>query len=95
MGSTSDQPYRIVEGPTAVRQDGGDEDVPLRYQAHFSTPEGSTTLRFLTDKGRAQLLRALDDGRESFSTDEFEEMTLPPDLTLLRARFTKEGGEGG
>lgn len=95
MGSTPDKPYRILDGPTAVRQDGGDEDVPLRYQAHFIDPEGSTSLRFLTDKGRAALLRALDAGRESFSVDEFEEMTVPSDLTLLRTRITKEGGEGG
>jgi hypothetical protein len=85
-------PFRFVEGPTAVRQSG--DDVPIRYEARFMTPEGSTIVRFLTDKGRAQMLRALDDGRGSFSSQELVDMTVVPDEDRLRARIVKEGGEG-
>jgi hypothetical protein len=85
--------YRIEAEPTFVRDD---EDAPVagHYVAEFVTEEGDRVPRFLTDKGHAQILRAMEFGPATLSAGEFEEHTVEPDLDALVRRMGAEGGEG-
>ncbi len=67
--------FRLVSGPRHVI-DAGDEELVAHYEASFSTPHGALLERFLTDKGRAALLRRIDEGRRSFSGEELEELSV-------------------
>ena len=86
--------YELEDGPRFI--DDGD-DAPLRghYEATFRTDEGEVVERYVTDKGRAWLLRMVDEGRSSLSEQEFAELTTPPTLDDLVAALAAEGGEGG
>jgi hypothetical protein len=85
--------YRLEGRPTSVR----DEDsgpLPSHYVAEFTTTDGQRVRRYLTDKGRAAVLRRIDDGQHVFSPDEVEDFTVEPDIEALVARMERESGEG-
>jgi hypothetical protein len=91
---------RLVDGPHAQeRQSPHDQGagvaLPIHYEAEFETTDGIQIHRYLTDKGRAAMLRRLDEGTRTFSADEIEEMTVPADDDALLERTEREGGEGG
>jgi hypothetical protein len=85
--------FTISEGPTHVVHEGPG---PLSgfYRVELVDERGKRLLRYLTDKGRAELLRRVDEGELEFSEPEIEELTVVPDLSALEARTDKEAGEG-
>ncbi len=85
--------YRIEAEPTFV-QDDDRAPVPGHYVAEFVTEDGALVARFLTDKGHAEVLRAMEFGPATLSAEEFETHTVEPDLDALVRRMSKEGGEG-
>jgi hypothetical protein len=85
--------YRLEDGPTHV-PDAVDEALPGHYEAGFRAADGSVVQRYLTDKGRAWLLRRLDEGDAELSDEELQERTVEPDLDALIARMEHESGEG-
>jgi hypothetical protein len=87
-------PYELVDGPRHVLDDGRSE-LSGHYEATFSTTSGERVERFLTDKGRAELLRLIDAGQRSFTRDELEWLSTLPSMDDLLATMEAEGGEGG
>lgn len=85
--------YRIEDAPRYVSH--GD-DLPLagHHETVLSSRDGQRVVRYLTDKGRAEVLRMLEDGRTELTRDDVEEHTVEPDLDALLARMEREGGEG-
>jgi hypothetical protein len=73
-----------------------DHDAPIQghYEIEVIAPDGESRRRFLTDKGRAEVLRLIDEGRREVSEEELEELTTEPDLGALLARMDREAGEG-
>jgi hypothetical protein len=85
--------YRIEDEPTFVR-DAGEGRLPGHYEAAFTRDDGERIVRYLTDKGRAEILRAMEDGPAELSAEAFEEHSVEPDLEALLGRMDREGGEG-
>jgi hypothetical protein len=85
--------YRLVDGPTHV-PDPDDEALPGHYEAGFRAADGSVVQRYLTDKGRAWLLRRLDEGDAELSDAELRERTVEPNLDVLVAKMEHESGDG-
>jgi hypothetical protein len=85
--------YRIEIEPAFV-EDGDGAPLPGHYEAEFTTERGERVRRFLTDKGRAEVLRAMELGPASLSADELDEHTVEPDLDALVRRMSIEGGVG-
>lgn len=71
-----------------------DDRVPGHYELGLSTNTGDRMIRFLTDKGRATILRIMDEGRRELTQEEFDDHTVEPDVDILVARMVREGGEG-
>jgi hypothetical protein len=86
--------YELEDGPRFI-DDDDDAPLPGHYEATFRTDEGEVVERYVTDKGRAGLLRMIDGGRTTMSEEEFAELTTPPTLDDLVAALAAEGGEGG
>ena len=84
--------YRIDEEPRFVREDDG--PLPGHYEAVFVRDDGERIERFLTDKGRAEILRALEQGPAELTEDEYEAHSVEPALDALLERMDSEGGEG-
>lgn len=85
--------YRLDEEPRHVL-DADDAPLPGHYEAEFAGSDGSRMLRYLTDKGRTQVLRSLAEGRREFTEEDIREHTVEPDLDRLVARMAGESGEG-
>jgi hypothetical protein len=85
--------YRLKGGPTSVR-DEGSGPLPSHYVAEFTTTDGERVRRYLTDKGRAAVLRRMDAGQAVFSLVEIQDLTVEPDIEALVARMERESGEG-
>jgi hypothetical protein len=86
--------YALVQHPRHVLDEAGDT-LPGHYVVRFASVPGAGFDRFLTDRGYAELLRLLDEGRQSFSADEVEALTTPPTLEDLLATMQAESGVGG
>jgi hypothetical protein len=86
--------YVLAQHPRHVLDDG-DQGLPGHYVVRFSERGGEPFDRFLTDRGYAQLLQLLDDGRRTFTTDELLSLTTPPTLEDLLATMQAESGVGG
>jgi hypothetical protein len=86
--------FRLVDGPRHVL-DPEDAALVAHYEASFSTAEGESFERFLTDKGRGEMLRRVDQGQRTFSQSEIEDFTVPSAQGVLESRTESEGGEGG
>ena len=85
--------YRLEGAPTSV-DDEGSGPLPSHYVAEFTTASGEGVRRYLTDKGRAAILRRMDGGQLVFSPDEVRDLTVEPDMNALVARMQEESGEG-
>lgn len=85
--------YTLVEGPHDAL---APEENPLAsyHHAEFSTDEGERLTRYLSDKGNAEILRRRGEGEVTFSLEELESWTVPPDMDALLARYDAEAGEG-
>ena len=66
----------------------------LRYEAEIRDGRREEIRRYLTDKGRATMLRLLDDGRRSLSAEEIEVLTVPPEVGALLERTEQESRDG-
>jgi len=86
--------YRVRADPVFVR-DGDDAALPGHYEAGFTSSDGRSIRRYLTDRGRAELLRTLDAGDRTLTQDEFDDLTVEPSLDALVERAGIEGGLGG
>lgn len=85
--------YRVEGAPRHVL-DGDIAPLPGHYEVEFVTETGTRVRRFLTDKGRAWLLAALEQERPELTQDELDEHTVEPGLDALLARMERESGEG-
>lgn len=95
MTFASDQPvFVLARHPRYVRNAPGDA-LPGHYAVEFATELGDPFDRFLTDRGYAELLRLLDDGRRTFSAEELEALSTPPTIDDLLATMQAESGVGG
>lgn len=95
-GETADDaagPYRLVDGPRHVTHQDRTE-LPGHYEATFETAAGERVDRFMTDKGRAELLRLVDAGQEAFTGEEMAWLTTEASLEALLASMAGEGAEG-
>jgi hypothetical protein len=54
----------------------------------------ATLRRFATDKGRAEIFRRLDEGHPDITPDEFDHLTVAPDMDALLERMDREAGDG-
>ena len=86
--------YELEDGPRFVHDDD-DAPLPGHYEATFRTDDGEVVERYVTDKGRAELLRMADDGRRTLDEQEFTDLTTAPTLDDLLAALDAEAGEGG
>jgi hypothetical protein len=84
--------YAIAEGPSFVA-DGDEARLSGHYEVRLTTGGAAAVTRYLTDKGRAEVLRIME-SRRSLTASEFEEHTVEADLGVLLARMDREGGEG-
>jgi hypothetical protein len=85
--------YTLGQEPRYVR-DRGQSPLSGFYRAEFTTSRGDRLVRYLTDKGRAEVLRRMEAGQREFSEEELQRWTVEPDLELLEARTVAEAGEG-
>lgn len=79
--------------PVHVRN-ADDAPIPGHYELEVRSDTGEALRRFVTDKGRAEILRRLDDGRPDVTAEEVDELTVEPDLGVLLDRMDREAGEG-
>lgn len=86
--------YTLVDGP---HHEIAPEGTLLTgyYRAVFERGDGERIERFLTDAGRAEVLRRRGEDDPTFDGEEFEDWTVVPDVTALLARYTAEAGVGG
>jgi hypothetical protein len=68
--------------------------IPGHYELDVEAGDGRTLRRFATDKGRAEILRRLDDGLPDITQDELDELTVVPDMDALVERMGHEAGDG-
>jgi hypothetical protein len=85
--------YRVLGEPRFVR-DETDDPLPGHYEAAFADADGRPILRYLTDRGRAEILRLIEDGDRAVSQEEFDDLTVDPSLDALVARMEREGAVG-
>jgi hypothetical protein len=85
--------YRVLGEPRFVRDESGDP-LPGHYEAEFAGTDGRSVLRYLTDRGRAEVLRLLDEGEVALSDEEFDDLTVDASLDALVARMGREGAVG-
>lgn len=84
--------FRLGE-PFHVRNAEG-APIPGHYELDLEVDDGRTLRRFVTDKGRAEILRRLDEGLHDITQDEFDDLTVEPDMDALLERMGWEAGEG-
>lgn len=85
--------YVVIDGPSHVAGGSGDE-LPGHYEVHFRSPDGTVSERYLTDKGRAALLRLIDEGQGTFTHTEVEDLSTPATIEDLLATMVAESGDG-
>lgn len=91
--SDGEETYRIVDGPRHVTHEDRSE-LPGHYEATFGTAAGEPFDRYVTDKGRAELMRLIDAGQQTFTPEELEWLTTEPTIEALSTSMTGEGAEG-
>ena len=84
--------FRLTE-PFHVRNAEG-APIPGHYELDVEVDDGRTLRRFATDKGRAEIFRRLDDGLHDITQDEFDHLTVAPDMDALLERMDREAGDG-
>ena len=88
-----DEPFRLLDGPRHATHEDRSE-LPGHYEATFATTDGERLDRYLTDKGRAELLRLIDAGQQGFTREEMEWLTTEPNIEALMVSMAGEGAEG-
>ena len=83
-----------IEGRPEYVRDRSSSLLSGFYPARFLTDDGRRIQRYLTDKGRAEVLRRLEAGQRELSEEEFDRMTVDDTLDALLARTDAEAGEG-
>ena len=83
---------RLAE-PFHVRNAEG-APIPGHYELDVEVDDGRTLRRFATDKGRAEILRRLDEGLYDITQDELDDLTVVPDMDALLERMGREAGDG-
>jgi len=78
--------------PCAKR--GARAPIPGHYELDVEVDDGRTLRRFATDKGRAEIFRRLDEGLHDITQEEFDHLTVVPDMDALLARMDREAGDG-
>ena len=68
--------------------------IPGHYELDIEVNDGPTLRRFVTDKGRAEILRRLDEGLPDITQDELDDLTVEPDMDVLLERMGREAGDG-
>ncbi len=68
--------------------------IPGHYELDVEVDDGRALRRFTTDKGRAEIFRRLDEGLHDITQDEFDHLTVPPDMDALLERMDREAGDG-
>jgi hypothetical protein len=86
--------YRIRREPRFLRDDA-DEPLPGHYEGEFARGDGPPLRRYLTDRGRAEVLRLLEKGEHDLSQEDFDDLTVEPSMEALIARMAREGAVGG
>ena len=84
--------FRLTD-PFHVRNAEG-AAIPGHYELDVEVDDGRTLRRFATDKGRAEILRRLDEGLHDITQDEFDDLTVAPDMDALLERMGSEAGDG-
>jgi fructose-bisphosphate aldolase class 1 len=84
--------YRLNQ-PFHVRN-SDEAPVPGHYELDVEVHGGRTLRRFVTDKGRAEILRRLDEGLDDITQDELDDLTVAPNMDALLERMDREAGEG-
>jgi hypothetical protein len=84
--------FRLTQ-PFHVRNAEHDP-IPGHYELEVQGDDGRTLRRFATDKGRAEILRRLDEGRPDITQDELDELTVVPDMNALVEQMGHEAGDG-
>ena len=84
--------FRLTQ-PFHVRN-GEEAPLPGHYELDVEVDDGRTLRRFATDKGRAEILRRLDDGLPAITQDELDDLTVVPDMNALVERMGHEAGDG-
>lgn len=84
--------FRLTE-PFHVRNAEG-APIPGHYELDVGVSDGRTLRRFATDKGRAEISRRLDEGLPDITQDEFDHLTVVPDMDVLLERMGREAGDG-
>ena len=87
------QSYRLLDGPRHVTHDDRSE-LPGHHEATFAPWDGEPFDRYLTDKGRAELLRSVDAGQRAFTSEELEWLTTEPTMEALLTSMAEQGAEG-
>ncbi len=87
------QSYRLLDGPRHVTH-GDRSELPGHHEATFAPMIGEPFDRYLTDKGRAELLRSIDAGQHAFTGEELEWLTTEPTMAALLASMAEQGAEG-
>ena len=85
--------YRLLHGPRHVTHDDR-SGLPGHHEATFAPSDGEPFDRYLTDKGRAELLRSVDAGQHAFTSEELEWLTTEPTMAALLASMAEQGAEG-
>ncbi len=85
--------YTLVEGPEHSRAPKGSPLVGYHH-AVFATEEGKRLRRYLSDMGVAEIMRRQGTDAATFSIEEFDRWTVPPDMEALEARYDAEAGQG-
>jgi len=85
--------FRLLAGPEHVL---APERSALAgyYRAVFSSDDGETLERYLTDAGHAEILRRQGAGDLTLSSEEFRQWTVAPDMVALESRYHAEAGQG-
>lgn len=86
--------YRLIDGPRHVAHEDRSE-LPGHHEATFATAADERFDRYLTDKGRAELLRLIDAGQHTFTLEEVDWLTTEPTMPALLTSMAGEGAEGG
>ncbi len=85
--------YRVRGRPRFVRDRPGGP-IAGHYEGEFIDADGHRLHRYLTDRGRAEILRLLERGERELSKQDFDDLTVEPTLESLVVQMEREGAVG-
>ena len=85
--------FRLTD-PFHVRNAEG-APIPGHYELDVEVDDGRTLHQLqATDKGRAEILRRPDKGLNDITQEEFDDLTVVPDMDALLERMGRDAGDG-